>query len=178
MLKWLKVVLLLLANLTDGLSQCNKKGSFGLSKVIQISFNLPPFGFVPLVTAGLSLYPCAAWLCPSFSFAFSLSDSQCASYPQSWCWCLRSLVPVISGGAITREMTVLFFSLSCSPSRCPLFSSFSSSRFPCAVPLHAPLSCRAANITKMAFAQHEHTHAYTHKTVNILAWLGKCICAI
>lgn len=87
-------------------------------------------------------------------------------------------MPVISGGAITREMTVLFFSLSCSPSRCPLFSSFSSSHFPCAVPLHAPLSCWAVNITKMALARHVHTHAYTYETVNILARLGKCICAI
>lgn len=64
------------------------------------------------------------------SLPFSLPDSRCVSSPLSQRWCLRSLVPVISGGAITREMTVLFFSLSSSPSRRPLFSSFSSSRLP------------------------------------------------
>lgn len=60
--------------------------------------------------------------------------------------CLRSLVPVISGGAITREMTAppptptpaptLLLSVPVSPS----ISLFSSSRFPPAAALHAPLS--------------------------------------
>lgn len=54
--------------------------------------------------------------------------------------CLRSLVPVISGGVITREMFPPYPTLLLSVPVSPTISLFPSSRFPPAAALHTPLS--------------------------------------
>lgn len=106
-----------------------------LSKVIIVSLSFSVSIRVCLHSYSWLTSPTLCCLVLSLLFSSSLSQILSVSCsPMSQCWCLCSLVPVISGGAITREMTVLFFSLSFSPSRCPLFSSFSSSRFPHTTP--------------------------------------------
>lgn len=98
--------------------------------------------------------------------------------PLSQGWCLRSQVPVISWGAITHEMTVLFFSLSSSQSRCPLYSSFSSPRFPRTTPLHAPLSCWGREHHKdgvCSACAYTHTRARTSQVILRCGWTDVCM---
>lgn len=117
--------------------------------------------FVSTVTLGQALCPSADVHIPLFSFSLSLilpPEPVLMSALPGACHIRRGNNP---WNDCSLFLTLLL-SVPVSPSFFPPSPSFSCSHFPRTMPLHAPLSCWATSVTKMAFAQHVHaTHSKT-----------------